>query len=92
MNQETSQFAEPTDDTAFFTGMTIEEFLEPLDSTSRQSHRYNKHDIPKNQQEFGHKKRIRIPLSSVPSFYIFDVPSFLEMYRKFFLNVTFRTW
>ena len=44
MNQETSQFAEPTDDTAFSTGMTIEEFLEPLDSTSRHSHRYNKHD------------------------------------------------
>ena len=76
MNQETSQFAEPTDDTAFSTGMTIEEFLEPLDSTRRHSHRYNKHDIPqnqlarqlrsrtltltpKNQQEFGHKERIK---------------------------------
>ena len=59
MNHETSQFAEPTDDTTFSNGMTIEDFLEPLDSTSRQSHRYNKHYLPKNQQDFEHTKRIK---------------------------------
>jgi hypothetical protein len=55
MNKETSQH----DDSTFSRILTIEDFLEPADSTNRQNYRHNKHDIPKNQQEFGHKKRIK---------------------------------
>jgi hypothetical protein len=55
MNKETSQL----DDSTFSRVLTIEDFLEPTDSTNRQTYRDNKHDIPKNQQEFGHRKRIK---------------------------------
>ena len=55
MNKETYQ----PDNSTFSRVLTVEDFLEPLDSTNKQTYRNNKHDIPKNQQEFGHKKRIK---------------------------------